>query len=138
MAINFSNINLEVIDLSTNLSPDVFINANCITFSKRVLEDLNYPQNVQFCLDASNKIFAIRPCKSNDTKATPFSKPKAEQTTTLSCGNKNLRDIVATMIEGYDKKKRYKVTGECDPENRVMYFDLSTAEESIYRAPKDE
>ena len=138
MAINFSNIKLEVIDINTNAEPDIFINPNCITFTKRVLEDMNYPQNVQYCLDTANKVFAIRACKANDTKSTPFSKSRAEQTSTLSCGNKNLREIIVTMISNFDVKKRYKVTGEYDSENRVMYFDMSTAEESVYRAPKGE
>lgn len=133
MAINFSTINLEVIDINTNAAPDIFINQNGITFSKRVLEDLNYPQNVQYCVDAANKVFAIRVCKGNEAKATPFSKPKAEQTTTLSCGNKNLRDVIVAMIPGFDAKKRYKVTGEYDTENRVMYYDMATAEESYFR-----
>lgn len=94
MAINFSNINLEVIDTTTNATPDIYINQNGITFSKRVLEDLGYPQNVQYCMDAAQRVFAIRPCKSNEAKATAFSKAKGEQTTTLSCGNKNIHDTV--------------------------------------------
>lgn len=69
MAINFSTINLEVIDINTNAAPDIFINQNGITFSKRVLEDLNYPQNVQYCLDAAHKVFAIRVCNGNEAKA---------------------------------------------------------------------
>ena len=133
MAINFSNINLEVIDLNTNASPDIYINQNGITFSKRVLEDLNYPQNVQYCVDATHKVFAIRSCKGNEVKASPFSKPKAEQTSTLTCSNKNLRDVIVAMIPGYNNKNRYKVTGEYDSENRVMYFDMTTAEEANYR-----
>ena len=137
MAINFSNINLEVIDLSTNALPDIYINQNGITFTKRVLEDLGYPQNVQYCIDSTNKVFAIRVCKGNEAKATAFSKPKAEQTTTLSCGSKNLRDVIVMMIPDYDARKRYKITGEYDAENRVMYYDMTTAEESIYRASAD-
>ena len=133
MAIDFSAINLEVIDINTNVSPDIYINQNCITFSKRVLEDLGYPQNVQYCADVAHKVFAIRVCKGNETKATPFSKPKAEQTSTLSTGNKNLRDVIGAMIPDYDAKNRYKVTGEYDSENRVMFFDLTTAKESNYR-----
>lgn len=133
MAINFSAVNLEVIDINTNATPDIFINQNGITFSKRVLEDLNYPQNVQYCLDATQKVFAIRVCKGNEAKATPFSKPRAEQTTTLSCSNKNLRDVIVAMIPDFDAKKRYKVTGEYDAENRVMYYDMATAEESNFR-----
>ncbi len=133
MAINFSNINLEVIDLTTNATPDIFINHNYITFSKRVLEDLNYPQHVQYCLDATHKVFAIRCCKGNEAKATPFSKPRNEQTSSLSCGSKNLRDVIVAMIPGFNNKKRYKITGEYDTENRVMYFDMTTAQEADYR-----
>ena len=137
MAINFSNINLEVIDLYINATPDIYINQNCITFSKRVLEDLNYPPHVQYCMDATHKIFAIRVCKGNEAKASPFSKPKSEQTTTVSSGSKNLRDLIVLMIPDYDAKKRYKITGEYDSENRIMYYDMTTAEESIYRNPTD-
>ena len=132
MAINFSSINLEVIDINTNITPDIFVNQNHISFSKRVLEDLNYPQNVQYCVDAAHKIFAIRSCKGNEAKATPFSKPKAEQSSTLTCGSKNLRDIITAMIPDFNPKRRYKITGEYDSENRVMYFDMTTAEESAY------
>ena len=133
MAINFANIKLEVIDITTNATPDIFINLNGITFSKRVLDDLNFPANVQYCTDIENRVFAIRPCKSNEAKATPFSKAKGEQTTTLSCGNKNLLEVVRSMITDYNPQMRYRVVGEFDPENKVMYFDMATAEESAYR-----
>lgn len=127
MAINFSNIRLEVVDINTNTTPDIYINQNSITFSKRVLEDLAYPQYVQYCVDASNKIFAVRSCKGTETKATAFAKPKTEQNGTMSISNKNLRDVITAMIPKFDSKQRYKVTGEFDAENRVMYFDMATA-----------
>ncbi|MEI3424233.1 MAG: hypothetical protein V8Q85_03950 [Christensenellales bacterium] len=38
------------------------------------------------------------------------------------------------IILDYNPKKRYKVTGEFDAENRVMYFDMTTAEVSLFRA----
>ena len=139
MAIDFKNITLEVVDLVTNATPDIYFNQNCITFSRRVLEDMNYPQNVQYCLDKANKIFAIRACKASEAKSTTFSRPKAEQTSTLTCGNKNLRDVISTMIPNYTQKSRYKITGEYDAENKIMYFDMATAEESKFRcATKEE
>ena len=137
MAINFSNINLEVVDLNTNASPDIFINQNCITFSKRVLEDLNYPQYVQYCVDAEHKVFAVRGCKGTESKATAFSKPKTEQPGTLSCTNKNLRDVIGAMIPDFDGKQRYKIKGEFDSENRVMFFDLTTVQKCSYRKNTD-
>lgn len=133
MVIDFFKINLEVIDIITNVGPDIYINQNGITFSKRVLEELNYPQTVQYSIDPAQCVFAIRVCKSNEAKAVAFSKSRSEQTTTLSNGNRNLKDVVVKMIPSYDPKKRYKVTGEFDSENRVMYFDMSTATESMFR-----
>ena len=138
MAINFANIKLEVFDITTNATPDIFINQNGVTFSKRVLEDLNYPQNIQYCVDTENKVFAIRPCKSNEAKATPFSKPKAEQTSTLCVTNKNLLDVLRSLITDCDKRKRYRVVGQYDIESKTMYYDMSAAEVSVYRVLNEE
>ena len=134
MAINLANIKLEVLDITTNATPDIFINLNGVTFSKRVLEDLNYPQHVQYCVDTDQKVFAIRPCKSNEVKATPFSKSKAEQTATMSITSKNLLDVLRSLINGYNPKMRYRVVGQYDNESKVMYYDMAAAEVSMYRA----
>jgi hypothetical protein len=64
-------------------------------------------------------------------------KPRTEQTTTLGCGNKNLHDVIAALIPDYKPKMRYKVVGEFDAENRVIYYDMSAAEVSEFRAVKD-
>lgn len=56
---------------------------------------------------------------------------------TLSCNNKNLHDVIAVLIPDYQPKKRYKVTGEFDVENRVMYYDMSTAEALEFRIVKE-
>ena len=138
MAINFKEINLELIDINTNATPDIYINANGITFSKRVLEDLNYPQNVQYAIDAEHRVFAIRACKGNEAKATSFSKPRGEQTTSLSTNNKNIHDTVCRLIPEYDPKFRYKITGYYEAENRTVYYDMSEAEPSLYRTSSNE
>ena len=132
MKFNFSDIKLEIVDLNTNSNPDMFINQYGISFSKRILEDLSYPQFVQYCVNADHKIFAIRACKGTEAKATPFSKSKTEQTKTITCNNKNLREVILTLIPKGDSKQRYKVTGEYDAEKRTMYFDMNTAEVSSY------
>ena len=51
----------------------------------------------------------------------------------LSCGNRNLKDMVVRVIPDYQLKKRYKVIGEYDSEGSVMYFDMCTAVESSFR-----
>lgn len=138
MAIKFSNLNLEVIDININTTPDIYINVNGVTFSKRVLQDLNYPQNVQYCIDAEHKVFALRPCKSNELKATPFAKPKVEQAITLNTTNKNLHEILTKLIPDYQAKKRYKVVGFFDIENKVMYYDMTEAVISLFREKSED
>lgn len=92
---------------------------------------------MQYCTDPAHNVFAIRVCKSNEVKSVSFSKTRSEQSNTLSCGNKNLHDVLVMLIPDYQPQKRYKVVGENDAENRVMYFDMSTAEVSEFRAPKE-
>jgi hypothetical protein len=138
MIYDFSQVNLEIININTNATPVIYVNQNGITFSRRVLEDLNFPGYVQFCLDTEHRVFAIRACKGTEAKATPFSKPRAEQKTTLNCLNKNIHDTVACLIPDYNVKKRYRVEGHMDTENKVIYYDMTEASESSYRQRKTE
>jgi len=133
MIYDFSQVNLEIININTNATPVIYVNQNGITFSRRVLEDLNFPGYVQFCLDTEHRVFVIRACKGNETKATPFSKPRAEQKATLNCLNKNIHDAVACLIPDYCANKRYRVEGYMDTENKVIYYDMTEAVESSYR-----
>lgn len=136
---NFKNINFDIIDLTVNATPDIYINKNNITFTKKVLEDLGYPANVQYCVSAENKVFAVRACKSNEAKSTPFSKPKGEQTTTLSTSNKNFIESVRTLMKDSCKPKlRYKITGYFDAETRTIFFDMEEAIEDAFRTQKAE
>lgn len=134
---DFKNINFEIIDLNMNSSPDMYLNKTGITFSKKILEDLNYPANVQYCISPENKVFAIRVCKSNESKPVPFSKPRNEQTATFNTSNKNLiESIRAIMPENYNIERRYKITGYFDAEARTMFFDMDEAVLDLFRQPK--
>lgn len=136
---DFKNINFDIIDLTVNATPDIYINKTSITFTKKVLEDLGYPANVQYCVSAEEKVFAIRACKSNEAKSTPFSKPKAEQTTTLSTSSKNFIESVRALMKGScNPSMRYKITGYFDAESRTIFFDMDEAVEDEFRAPKAE
>ena len=88
MNFDFSALNFETIDSNINAYPDMFINQNSVTFTKKVLEDLGYPAYVLCMLDAKAKVFAIRMCKSNEPKGFKFSKPKGEQKGVVTIGTK--------------------------------------------------
>ena len=132
MKFDFSQFNLEVIDINTNVTPVIYINQRGVTFSRRVLEDMGFPAYVQFCMDVAHRVFAIRACKGSEAKATQFSKPRAEQKTTLSINNRNMHDTIARLIEGYDTTKRYSVDGHFDPESKVMYYDMKETKECAF------
>jgi len=131
-----SKLNLKILDASMNMFPDMFVNATGITFSKRVLEDLNYPAHIQYSTDTDNKVFGIKACRGVDKGAQPFSKPRGEQTTVFSCNNKNIMEPVREIMKGVWKdNKRYKVTGFM-LDNKTMIFVLPEGVEQEFRAPK--
>ena len=66
MNFDFSALNFETIDSNINAYPDMFLNQNGVTFTKKVLEDLGYPAFVLCLLDAKARVFAIRSCKSQE------------------------------------------------------------------------
>ena len=84
MAIDFSALTFETLDANVNAHPDIFVNQSGVTFTKKVVEELNYPNFVLCQIDTKNKVFAIRMCKSNEPRGFKFSKPRAEQKTTVS------------------------------------------------------
>ena len=51
MNFDFSALNFETIDSNINAYPDMFLNQNGVTFTKKVLEDLGYPAFVLCLLD---------------------------------------------------------------------------------------
>ncbi|MDL2235632.1 hypothetical protein LJC07_05710 [Christensenellaceae bacterium OttesenSCG-928-L17] len=140
MPIDFSTLNLELIDTTTNLAPDIYINATSITFTKKVLDVLNYPQHVQFLTDPLQKVFAVRASRSDGKQAYSFSKPRDEQKQTVSIGNKNIFELVQKMMEDMFTLRpgvRFKVTGIMD-DNKTMIFCLADAVENQFRASKEE
>lgn len=62
-----------------------------------------------------------------------FSKPAGDQANTLNCNSRALFDVVTRMIPNYVDKKRYKVEGYYDADNKIMYYDLNTAVVSMFR-----
>ena len=49
MNFDFSALNFETIDSNINAYPDMFLNQNGVTFTKKVLEDLGYPAFICAC-----------------------------------------------------------------------------------------
>ena len=134
MSINFETLNLEILDANMNATPDIYINAKCITFSKRVVEDLGYPAHVQYSIDPQQKVFVVKAIRQDGTKATPFSKPRNEQKSSVSTGNRNFWEPVRKMMEGvWHPAKRYRVTGVLVEDKKTLMFPLVEGVEEEFR-----
>lgn len=134
--IDFSSLKLEVMDFNTMYScndPMIFINRGTVTFSRGVLEVLNYPAYVQFLLDPKNRVFAVRACKSNETKAKPFSKPRGEQGSTISSSIKAFHSALSRLISEYNENLRYRVCGQTNGDDKILYFSMKDAEVKMLR-----
>lgn len=134
MKFDFNSLNFETLDVNINAYPDMYVNAGGVTFTKKVLEEMNYPAQVLCQLDVKNRVFAIRPCKASEPKGVKFSKPRSEQKGTVNIANKNLLEpIRRTMADRWEPDKRYKVTGFWVAEARAMCFDLSEGVQEVFR-----
>lgn len=133
MKFDFDSLNFETLDANTNSSLDIFFNQNCLTFSRRVVEELGFPAQILCQLDAKNRVFAIRACRKDEARAFKFSKPKEEQKSTISLSNKNLLDpLRKCTADIWEKGLRYKVTGFWVAEAKTMCFDLNEGEPQSY------
>ena len=88
MNFDFSALNFETIDSNINAYPDMFLNQNGVTFTKKVLEDLGYPGLCFVPAGCESRVFAIRSCKSNEPKGFKFSKPRGEQKGVVTISNR--------------------------------------------------
>lgn len=127
------SFNFETIDVNMADRPEMTINLNNITFSKRVLDLMGYPAYVQYCVDGDQRIFALRVCKGNESRAAAFSKSREEQTSVLSTTNKNVYEIATKLIEGYNSRMRYIIEGFFDKDEKIMIFDMKEAKETAPR-----
>ena len=134
MNFDFSALNFETIDSNINSYPDMYINQNGVTFTKKVLEDLGYPAYVLCLLDAKAKVFAIRMCKSNEPKGFKFSKPRGEQKGVVTISSKNLLEpLRAAAGEDWVPGKRYRVRGFWVADAKTMCFDLNEGVQEDFR-----
>lgn len=128
MKFDFSNLEFVTIENISVSSPVIYIGANSITFGRGSLDILNYPANVHFMIDAKNRVFAVRACKSGESRAFRFTKPKEEQKATVTLSSKCiLEPVLKCLSEPISKGQRYKVTGFWVAEAKTLCFDLNEA-----------
>jgi hypothetical protein len=127
---NFEDFSFEVIDVSITGTPDIHITQNGITFTRRLVEDMGYPPYVTPMIDAKNRAFAIKECRSTNEHAICFSQPKGEQKGAIATSSTAIRRMIrGVMGDQWQNTNRYYVTGIWYAEAKAMVFDLNAAKE---------
>ncbi len=122
----FKDFNLEVVTVErTSYDYQMTLNKNVITFSKGIVEELNYPNQVLFAFNKDTKVMGIQVCRSTTKLSFKFSKNKEKQKGVVTISNRNLREALLHMMDDWDSSKRYRVEGIYLPEDKAFIFELS-------------
>lgn len=122
----FKDFNLEVVTVErTSYDYQMTLNKNVITFSKGIVEELNYPNQVLFAFNKDTKVMGIQVCRSITKSSFKFSKNKEKQKGVVTISNRNLREALLHMMDDWDSSKRYRVEGIYLPEDKAFIFELS-------------
>jgi hypothetical protein len=127
---NFNEFKFEVINVTSQGNPDFYVNLSGITFSKKMVEDMNYPAFIRPLIDVENKALAFQVCKQSDERAFKFSKPRGEQKGCISINSSVLFSTARTVMKDMWKDDcRYRMTAIYFTDAKAMVIDLTSATE---------
>ena len=126
----FKDFNLEVVTVErSRFEFSMTVNKNFITFSKGIVQELDYPSHVLIAFNKETKVMGIQACRAKTRGSFSFSKPESEQKRTVQMMNKNLRETLFYIMDEWNESKRYKIEGIHIPEDKAFIFELSKFEE---------
>ena len=126
----FKDFNLEVVTVErTSFEHTMTINKNFITFSKGIVQELEYPGHVLIAFNKDTQVMGLQVCRAKTRGSFKFSKPASDQKGIVQIMNKNLREILMHIMPEWNETKRYKVDGIHIPEDKAFVFELTKFEE---------
>ena len=126
----FKDFNLEGVTVErSRFGYSMTVNKNFITFSKGIVQELDYPSHVLIAFNKETKVMGIQVYRAKTRGSFSFSKPESEQKRTVQMMNKNLRETLFYIIDEWNESKRYKIEGIHIPEDKAFIFELSKFEE---------
>lgn len=126
----FKDFNLEVVTVErSRFEFSMTVNKNFITFSKGIVQELDYPSHVLIAFNKETKVMGIQVCRAKTRGSFSFSKPESEQKRTVQMMNKSLRETLMRIMPEWNETKRYKVDGIHILEDKAFVFELTKFEE---------
>lgn len=119
--------NFDVIDiLNTRSKSVVNIHGNTLKFNLQTASELEYPQYVEFLINAKEKQFAIRRCKEENPNAIPFFKEEDKRKVVVS--HPVIVGLVRRMA-GWGADENWDVPGIYDFDEKALIYPLKAAEQ---------
>ncbi|HEM3638348.1 TPA: hypothetical protein U1C32_001528 [Streptococcus suis] len=126
----FKDFNLEVVTVErASFDFSMTINKNFVTFSKGIVQELDYPAQVLIAFNKDTKVMGIQVCRAKTRGSFKFSKPESEQKGIVQVMNKNLKETLLHIMPDWKVDRRYKVEGIHIPEDKAFVFELTKFEE---------
>lgn len=126
----FKDFNLEVVTVErASFDFSMTINKNFVTFSKGIVQELDYPAQVLIAFNKDTKVMGIQVCRAKTRGSFKFSKPESEQKGIVQIMNKNLKETLLHIMPEWKVDRRYKVEGIHIPEDKAFVFELTKFEE---------
>ena len=126
----FKDFNLEVVTVErASFDFSMTINKNFVTFSKGIVQELDYPAQVLIAFNKDTKVMGIQVCRAKTRGSFKFSKPESEQKGIVQVMNKNLKETLLHIMPEWKVDRKYKVEGIHIPEDKAFVFELTKFEE---------
>ncbi|HGL8849825.1 MULTISPECIES: hypothetical protein [Streptococcus] len=126
----FKDFNLEVVTVErSSYDYSMTINKNFVTFSKGIVQELDYPSQVLIAFNKDTKVMGMQVCRAKTRGSFKFSKPESEQKGIVQVMNKNLKETLLHITPEWKPEKRYKVECIHIPDDKAFVFELSKFEE---------
>lgn len=91
----FKDFGLEVVTVErSSFDYSMTINKNFVTFSKGIVQELDYPAQVLIAFNKETRVMGIQVCRAKTRGSFKFSKPEGEQKGIVQVMNKNLKETL--------------------------------------------
>lgn len=126
----FKDFNLEVVTVErASMEYSMTVNKNFVTFSKGIVQELDYPAYVLIAFNKETQVMGLQVCRAKTRGSFKFSKPEGEQKGIVQIMNKNLKETLLHIMPKWNEDTRYKVEAIHIPEDKAFVFELSKFEE---------
>lgn len=116
-----------VIDLIKTRSASIItFSANTVKFNAQTAQELEFPQYIQFLVNAKDKQVAIRACKEND----PNSVPLCKDGTCPKYGIRFSQPVVTNIVRkltGWQETETWNVPAVFFADEKALIYDLGAA-----------